>query len=316
MAILNSQVAPDRLFEMVRHDVVSIETEDSHGTGFVVFEGKYLVTCAHVVRGAVNVEFDDRSIGVERLLLFDEEDDIAIFSLSKSKLKGIPLKSGEMPRIGTKVFVVSNQLGILNDSITDGLLSGYRGNQTKLIQITAQVNPGSSGGPVFDNGGKVIGMVSWKLKSSDGLGFAIHRDEIRAAISQAIATERANIEDNRGNLRDNLIPKSEDTSKNVSSNTSALVTIGTLAQSLENTKIYAERNSSSEVLWNLNKLSNLVAVRRVNDWTGVLLQNGAIGWLPESKITYLPFEVQMPRSSEFANKIHYVPREFIFRDEK
>ena len=86
---------------------------------------------------------------------------------------------------GDKVYAVGSSVG-LHSTITDGLFTGLRKQmpaEKRAVQFSAPVNPGNSGGPLIDEGGKVIGAVSWKLLSNnglpvDGIGFAVPADYI------------------------------------------------------------------------------------------------------------------------------------------
>ena len=86
---------------------------------------------------------------------------------------------------GEKVYAVGSSAGF-QSTITDGLFTGLRKQMTtqqRTIQFSAPVNPGNSGGPLIDENGKVIGAVSWKLLSNNGvpvtaIGFAVPSDYI------------------------------------------------------------------------------------------------------------------------------------------
>ncbi|UCH95831.1 MAG: trypsin-like peptidase domain-containing protein, partial [Candidatus Aminicenantes bacterium] len=81
---------------------------------------------------------------------------------------------GEIPRVGEKIFVIGNPLG-LERSVTEGVISHTARNfGGKLyLQIDASVNPGNSGGPLFNSSGQVIGVINMGIRSMQGLNFAI-----------------------------------------------------------------------------------------------------------------------------------------------
>lgn len=276
IAAASSQENVPAIYKEVEKAVVRIETQEKSGTGFFAFNGQYLITAAHVIQGSQYIEVDGDRKSIASIDFYDSRTDIAILKMVKHSKYSITFRSKDDLEVGSKVYVVSNQLGLLEDSITDGILSSYR-EERQFLQFTASVNPGSSGAPLLDSSGKVIGLVSFQMKDSNGLAFAIGIRKLRQSLSEAIK---------RSGKRENINSHETESSKKV--------TIGKLGQALEELSIYRERDASSEVLSKADALQYLVISKIVDDWAGVVLVNGKIGWVPESKIIQLQYDVQIP----------------------
>ena len=160
---------------------VLITTKDLHsqilklGSGFII-DNELIVTNLHVIEGAKSVyikindsKFELKSIGY---VAVDKENDLII--LKVPNLYGIPLSlSNTNPQIGEKIFVVGNPLGLIG-TFSDGLISGIRTfNNRNLLQITAPISPGSSGGPVVNSNSELIGISVSGMKDGQNLNFCI-----------------------------------------------------------------------------------------------------------------------------------------------
>lgn len=146
------------------------------GSGFVCANNR-VATNFHVIQGATKIFIKFKGGGAyvaEQLSGFDTLNDLAILRLGQ--LWKTPLKLGNSDNIqpGERVVVISNPQGLEN-TVSDGLVSGFRellAEQT-WIQISAPISPGSSGGPVFNDRGEVIGVAAAELTSGQNLNFAI-----------------------------------------------------------------------------------------------------------------------------------------------
>jgi tetratricopeptide (TPR) repeat protein len=108
---------------------------------------------------------------IEKLISLDKDNDIAIFKVDGKGLPTVKIAIGYKPKQGEGIFVIGNPLG-LETTVSDGIISSLRG-KGKLIQITAPVSEGSSGSPVFNSKGKVIGAATFYIKGGQNLNFAI-----------------------------------------------------------------------------------------------------------------------------------------------
>lgn len=144
----------------------------AQGSGFLIAGGR-IVTNAHVADlGKVYVQLGPARVPT-RQLHEDEESDLAILGMD-AELGAAPLAlAAGAPAPGERVFVISNPEG-LERSISDGIVSGDRkvGNRD-LLQITAPISHGSSGGPVFNAEGRVVGVADAFLANGENLNFAV-----------------------------------------------------------------------------------------------------------------------------------------------
>jgi len=188
----------DRIFKLNNKAVVVVVAYDekgnaiSQGSGFIVRRDGAVVTNYHVISKArsIKVKAGDKVFDVEGLIFTDKENDLVIL---KAKAKDMPIvKLGviEKANIGEHIYVISSPVGLEN-TISDGLLSGIReiDEKRKILQITAPVSPGSSGGPVFNRNGEVIGVVTMLIKEAQNLNFAMPVKLIKDKISSKSVTE-------------------------------------------------------------------------------------------------------------------------------
>ena len=161
---------------------VTILTYNEHGqahgigSGFSVGAGQVL-TNAHVIAGAASIKVRPIGTGsaseVTHLLLVDEELDLALLAVDSDLGPPLPVLDGVAPAIGEAVFAVGSPLG-LEGTFSQGIVSGYRTvNWLELMQITAPISPGSSGGPVLDIRGNVVGVAVAAFAEGQNLNFAI-----------------------------------------------------------------------------------------------------------------------------------------------
>jgi len=142
------------------------------GTAFVVDPRGYLVTCAHVIEGAKDIHV---ILNGERFLCkvaaIHETEDLAILQIQKKDLHVVPLGNSDALELAEDVRVIGYPVSSLLGNelkVTSGTVSGIHHNTENLsrrIQVDASVNPGNSGGPVFDRHGNVIGIAVSKITS-------------------------------------------------------------------------------------------------------------------------------------------------------
>jgi putative serine protease PepD len=163
----------------VLKSVFTIETPSELGTAFAVRRsdtgGTILITNYHVVRdqwvsGARSVSLRQGSRTITgKIDTVRPNDDLA----SVEVIPALPLlpMTTKLPAVGTPVLVVGSPLG-LGGTVTTGVISALRKD---LLQISAPISPGNSGGPVVDAAGRAVGIASSKIVSNnaEGLGFAI-----------------------------------------------------------------------------------------------------------------------------------------------
>jgi len=186
-----SAPAQDLLPELVRRikpSAVAIETFDvrgeklSRGSGFFV-ERDRIVTNRHVLENAHRAEVHSSTgvvFPVKGVLAVDAEGDIALLKIDVPSvyIKPLPLDKTS-PQEGESVVVIGNPLG-LEGSVTNGIVSAVRDIPTfgRIIQITAPISSGSSGSPVVNMQGQVIGIATLQITGGQSVNFAIPSERI------------------------------------------------------------------------------------------------------------------------------------------
>lgn len=154
--------------------------EVAQGTGFLVNANGLLVTNYHVVEdmveGAVVYE-PGKFVMIDRVIRQDTVRDWAVIRVMPGLPPGVVLPvAREMPRVGEEVFTIGNPKG-LAQTLSTGIISGYRG-EDQLIQTTAEITHGSSGGPLFNRRGEVIGITTMGLGEAN-LNFAVNISRLK-----------------------------------------------------------------------------------------------------------------------------------------
>ena len=148
----------------------------SLGSGFFIQGGSALVTNFHVIEGAKVVYVktgDGRVFSTDTVYGYDMKQDLAVLKVSPGSARTVLLGDSDKVVIGTSITVIGNPEG-LEKSVTNGLISGVRTIEgQQLFQISAPISHGSSGGPVFDDKGQVIGIIVASLSDGQNLNFAI-----------------------------------------------------------------------------------------------------------------------------------------------
>lgn len=149
----------------------------SVGTGFLISPEGYLLTNAHVIRGAASIQVtlcDGRQLPASVVAAEDLTSDIALLKVDGRELPVVTLGDSGDVQVGDWVCTIGNPLGELNSSLAAGYLSaGLRRVDTgerslEMLQLNLSINKGNSGGPLFDAQGRVIGMVTAKLTAAEG----------------------------------------------------------------------------------------------------------------------------------------------------
>jgi tetratricopeptide (TPR) repeat protein len=172
----------DKIFKENSKAVVVVTTFDENneplmrGCGFVVRSDGAVITNYHVISNAkyIKVKVGETVLDVEGLLLADKKNDLAILKANGEKLQTVKIGNSEKATIDEKVYVISSHEGMEN-TISDGILSGIREilSGKKVLQISAPISPGSSGSPVFNKDGEVIGVATFLLEEAQNLNFAM-----------------------------------------------------------------------------------------------------------------------------------------------
>jgi putative serine protease PepD len=174
------------IYQRLAPSVVLVRTAHDLGTGVIVADDGTILTANHVIAGgaAITVTFADGTTASAIVAATDPKRDIAILTPAKLPQVVVPATVGGGAGVGAPVVAIGNPLG-LTDSVSAGVVSGLdrtadtsNGRFSGLIQFDASVNPGSSGGPLLDAHGLVIGIVvSIAAPAGEdafaGIGFAV-----------------------------------------------------------------------------------------------------------------------------------------------
>lgn len=195
-------------FDMIDRSMASVVSIDvtiksgftsvpASGSGVIVTEDGYILTCNHVVEGAdkIYVYLNDEKEYEARVIGFDSITDLAVLKIDANGLTYATLGDSSSLRIGEGVYAIGNALGELSNTYTSGSVSGLdrvievEGQRMTLMQTDAAINKGNSGGGLFrSSDGTLIGIVNAKNMGSgiEGLGFAIPSNLARSVSQDLI----------------------------------------------------------------------------------------------------------------------------------
>lgn len=187
ITMLNFSIAHAKVPDIVlkqKNSVVTIYIYENdkviaYGSGFFIDTDGIIATNYHVISlllknpdTALAVKMENKEfIRGERLLSIDEKNDVALIKVEGKGFPLIKLSIDHKPKQGEDVFVIGSPLGF-DTTISSGIVSSIRGAD-EFLQITAPISPGSSGSPVFNVNGDVIGMATLVMQGGQNLNFAI-----------------------------------------------------------------------------------------------------------------------------------------------
>ncbi len=175
--------------------------EQGTGSGFIYRQDGYILTNAHVVQDAtqVNVSLKDGRTLQGNVLGTDELTDIAVVKIDAQELPTAQGKDSEKLVPGQWAIAIGNPLG-LDNTVTVGIISaigrsskevGISNKRVRFIQTDAAINPGNSGGPLLNDRGQVIGINTAIRANAQGLGFAIPIETAKRIAQQIVSKGKA-----------------------------------------------------------------------------------------------------------------------------
>ena len=166
------------------------------GSGVILTTDGYIVTNYHVVEGAqqITVTLHDDSTYTATVVGSDQQSDIALLKIDATGLTPAVLGDSDNVQVGEVVIAVGNPMGTLGGTVTDGIVSALNrdisveGNEMTLMQTSAAISPGNSGGGLFNTNGELIGIVNAKYSDEDaeGLGFAIPVNTMKTVVQDLL----------------------------------------------------------------------------------------------------------------------------------
>ena len=212
MAVLDAfgdELTATEVFARVNPAVVMVVADQgddsaSVGTGVIMTADGYVVTNAHVISGGAScwVALDTGDTYDALLVGYDADEDIAVLKLVDAEdLPVAEFGNSDLTMVGEQVYAIGNPLGIeLRCTLTDGIISAVDrdvqldGRTLNVIQTTAALNNGNSGGPLISRFGQVIGINTLKMSTTDsteatveGLGFALPISSVSFVVNDLIA---------------------------------------------------------------------------------------------------------------------------------
>ncbi len=167
--------------------------QQSLGSGVIISEEGYVVTNAHVVKGAdiIKVRVGEDDEFEAKLVGSDTKNDVALLKIEGDKLPFVSFGDSDKVRVGDWAIAIGNPFG-LGGSVSAGIISALgrniqQGPYDHFLQTDAAINPGNSGGPLFNTDGKVIGIntaILSRTGGSQGIGFAIPSNTVMKIVNQ------------------------------------------------------------------------------------------------------------------------------------
>lgn len=192
MAAAHAQ-SPQQIAKKALASTVLLVMEDANGqplslgSGFFVRNGQ-VATNLHVVKGAsrgyAKLVGQKTKYDIEGITAVDVQRDLVILKISVPRAQPISLGDSDTVQIGSPIYAVGNPRG-LEGTFSQGIISSIRKVGTdKILQLTAPISPGSSGGPVLSDKGQVIGVSVATFRGGQNLNFAIPSNYLKKLMEQ------------------------------------------------------------------------------------------------------------------------------------
>jgi S1-C subfamily serine protease len=169
--------------------VVSVVTDRSSGTGFIISDEGYIVTNEHVISGAsaANIISYDNKVYRVSLIGKDSDRDVALLRIESGDYEELKIGDSDELKVGNKVIAIGNPLG-LSFTVTEGIVSALDregpSGKKDYIQTDVSLNPGNSGGPLINTKGEVVGINNFKIgNGAEGLGFALEANIVKETVN-------------------------------------------------------------------------------------------------------------------------------------
>ena len=292
--------------------VVSIQAGQGRGTGFFV-RPDIVLTNAHVVgeQSSVQPAAGERTYAA-RVIDVSTGSDLAVLQVYNADARQPTLRLGSVTglRAGQEVIAIGSALGVLSNTVTRGIVSAVRATGSiTLIQTDAAINPGSSGGPLVDRAGVVIGVNSMRIAASqggEGLAFAVAIDHAIELIGGQVSSATATPLQGLNRLMSGASPSDDMREQGAEAYRSAL-------------DVAARRGDSLDTFWDSYASSCVARAVRTGDrgWFAVYEPNGlqltaASGydcqaWLTRVRATADVVRAELAKATEAARRLGVYP---------
>ena len=170
--------------------IVSIvmSDKDGHpiakGSGFFISKDGHVLTNYHVIRNGSSAVIklpNGAFFAVDGVLASDKDRDVAVIKAHGNDFRTLTLGDSDRLQVGEEVVAIGNPLS-LESTVSNGIVSAMRTVEDdggKFVQITAPISPGSSGGPLFNMAGEVVGITTSHIKGGENLNFAIPINDVK-----------------------------------------------------------------------------------------------------------------------------------------
>jgi len=178
LPVMGHALTPSRVFDKVKDSVVVVLILDAkievigQGSGVLLPSGKIATNCHVVLRGSSYKV--GRGKQLVSAFLYSEDRDKDICLLDAKGINGKPAQIGKTAdlKVGDTVYAVGAPRGLAR-SLSVGIVAQLRGGPPPLIQTTAAISPGSSGGGLFDREGRLVGLTTFQVRGEQSLNFAL-----------------------------------------------------------------------------------------------------------------------------------------------
>ena len=196
LALTPEEIAETALASTALVSMTNTAGQSYFGSGFVIGDGQ-IATNYHVIEGiasgTVQLVGETTKHPIISVIASDKSHDLAIIEVTGVSAPALALGDSDIVQVGQSVFVLGNPQG-LTGTFSTGVISAIRpeGNdlvEDRLLQITAPISPGSSGGPVLNDKGEVIGIAFAQVSRGQNLNFAIPVNNLKTLLGIASGTE-------------------------------------------------------------------------------------------------------------------------------
>jgi len=194
-SVPQTRMSPREIIDSSSPAIVIIEAGDQKvGSGFILDPKGLIATNLHVIEGESNIRVklykDPTEYPATVIAGVDKGHDLALLRIKPKKTLPV-LRLGDSSAVsaGDRVYAIGNPLGVFDYSITDGLISQVRplSQDLTILQISAAISQGSSGGPLFNQYGEVIGVTTAIITQGQAINLAVPANYLRPMMKEQIA---------------------------------------------------------------------------------------------------------------------------------